>query len=269
VELLLLTADPAPSSVLPALTRLPHRVQTAAPELTALQVATPHHAVLVDARSNVVGARNLCRLLRSTRPDLPVIAVLGEAGLVTVSGEWMVDEIVLSDADPAEVDARLRLLRARPSADSARGGALVLDELVINEATYAARLRGRLLELTYKEFELLNYLVHHPGQVFSRAQLLQQVWGYECLGDVRTVDVHIRRLRAKLGAEHEQMIGTVHEVGYRFVPPSRGGPGMTVAPAQTDDANDHESNNEDDRVRDHLLGTVLIPHGTHDPPRTQ
>jgi DNA-binding response OmpR family regulator len=255
VELLLLTADPAPSSALPALTRLPHRVQTAAPELTALQVTTPHDAVLVDARSNVVGGRSLCRLLRSTRPDTPVIAVLGQGGLVAVSGEWMVDEILLPGAGPAEIDARLRLLRAPPSADSAAGGVLVLGELVINEATYSTRLQGRLLELTYKEFELLNYLVQHPGQVFSRAQLLQEVWGYEFLVGIRTVDVHIRRLRAKLGADHEQMIGTVHNVGYRFVRPSRGGLGMTAAPGETDDANDHESNDED-RVRDHLLGTV-------------
>ena len=91
---------------------------------------------------------------------------------------------------------------------------------MIDEATYAARLRGRLLELTYKEFELLKYLAQHAGRVFTRAQLLQEVWGYDFFGGTRTVDVHVRRLRAKLGTEHEQMIGTVRNVGYKFVRPA-------------------------------------------------
>src|SRR5690606_3313860 len=82
-----------------------------------------------------------------------------------------------------------------------------------------ARLRGRPIDLTYKEFELLKYLVQHPGRVFTRAQLLQEVWGYDYYGGTRTVDVHVRRLRAKLGPEHEQLIGTVRNVGYRFDPP--------------------------------------------------
>ena len=105
----------------------------------------------------------------------------------------------------------------------------MLGELVIDEATYAARLRGRLLELTYKEFELLKYLAQHAGRVFTRAQLLQEVWGYDFFGGTRTVDVHVRRLRAKLGAEHEQMIGTVRNVGYKFVGPSRRGLGVATA----------------------------------------
>ena len=104
----------------------------------------------------------------------------------------------------------------------------MLGELVIDEATYAARLRGRLLELTYKEFELLKYLAQHAGRVFTRAQLLQEVWGYDFFGGTRTVDVHVRRLRAKLGTEHEQMIGTVRNVGYKFVRPSRGGLGVAT-----------------------------------------
>ena len=91
-------------------------------------------------------------------------------------------------------------------------------ELAIDEDTYAARLRGRPLDLTYKEFELLKFLAQHPGRVFTRAQLLQEVWGYDYFGGTRTVDVHVRRLRAKLGPEHEALIGTVRNVGYRFVP---------------------------------------------------
>jgi DNA-binding response OmpR family regulator len=79
-------------------------------------------------------------------------------------------------------------------------------------------LRGRVLDLTFKEFELLKFLAQHPGRVFTRAHLLQEVWGYDYFGGTRTVDVHVRRLRAKLGAEHEALIGTVRNVGYRFVP---------------------------------------------------
>ena len=91
-------------------------------------------------------------------------------------------------------------------------------DLSVDEATYSAKLKGRVLDLTFKEFELLKYLAQHPGRVFTRAQLLQEVWGYDYFGGTRTVDVHVRRLRAKLGPEHESLIGTVRNVGYRFVP---------------------------------------------------
>jgi DNA-binding response OmpR family regulator len=223
VELLLLTADPEPTSVLPSLALLPHGLRTAAPEVAALLDAGPHDAVLVDARHDLAAARSLCRLLGSTGLDVPVIAILTEGGLVAVSLEWGVDEVLLPGAGPAEVDARLRLLKARRAPDGAGvEGALVLGELVIDEATYTARLRGRPLDLTYKEFELLKYLAQHAGRVFTRAQLLQEVWGYDFFGGTRTVDVHVRRLRAKLGSEHEQLIGTVRNVGYKFVRPVRG-----------------------------------------------
>ena len=244
MELLLLTADPEPGSVLPALALLPHGVRTAAPEVAALLDAGPHDAVLVDARTDLVAARSLCRLLGSTGTDVPVIAVLTEGGLVAVSGEWVVDEILLPGTGPAEVDARLRLLKSRAGADSgADGGALVLGELVIDEATYAARLRGRLLELTYKEFELLKYLAQHAGRVFTRAQLLQEVWGYDFFGGTRTVDVHVRRLRAKLGTEYESLIGTVRNVGYKAVRPARGrpsAPGSELSDDMVDDAGGYD-----------------------------
>ena len=103
-------------------------------------------------------------------------------------------------------------------------GKISLGELVIDEGTYTARLRGRPLDLTYKEFELLKYLAQHAGRVFTRAQLLQEVWGYDFFGGTRTVDVHVRRLRAKLGTEYESLIGTVRNVGYKAVRPTRGRP---------------------------------------------
>jgi DNA-binding response OmpR family regulator len=133
--------------------------------------------------------------------------------------------VLLDSAGPAEVEARLRLAIGRLAAQR---GAVDLGpaeirsgDVSIDEATYTARVRGRVLDLTYKEFELLKYLAQHPGAVFTRAQLLQEVWGYDYFGGTRTVDVHVRRLRAKLGADHEELIGTVRNVGYRFVPPDR------------------------------------------------
>ena len=97
-----------------------------------------------------------------------------------------------------------------------------VGDLVVDPVSYQVRLRSRPLDLTYKEFELLKYLAQHAGRVFTRAQLLQEVWGYDFFGGTRTVDVHVRRLRAKVGTEHEQMIGTVRNVGYKFVQPPKG-----------------------------------------------
>ncbi|HEX5120336.1 MAG TPA: response regulator transcription factor [Pseudonocardiaceae bacterium] len=225
VDLLLLTNDPDPTAVLPALGLLSHRVRSHEPDVAALLAAGPYDAVLVDARIDLAGARSLCRLLAGSGVEVPVVAVVTEGGLVAVNAEWGVDEILLPSAGPAEVDARLRLVRSRGTDSTQSGaGAIQVGELVIDESTYSARLRGRPLDLTYKEFELLKYLAQHAGRVFTRAQLLQEVWGYDFFGGTRTVDVHVRRLRAKLGTEHEQLIGTVRNVGYKFVRPGRPAP---------------------------------------------
>jgi DNA-binding response OmpR family regulator len=221
MNLLLLTADSEPSEVLPPLGLLPHTVRALAPDASALLTAGPRDAILVDARTDLVAAKSLCKLLTAASVDAPLVAVVTEGGLVAVTGEWGVDEILLPTAGPAEVDARLRLLASRATAP-VQDAALRLGDLMIDEHTYTARLRGRALELTYKEFELLKHLASHAGRVFTRAQLLQEVWGYDFFGGTRTVDVHVRRLRAKLGPEHEYMIGTVRNVGYKFVRPQRG-----------------------------------------------
>ena len=88
--------------------------------------------------------------------------------------------------------------------------------LVLNLETYQAAVSGRVLDLTYMEYELLRFLAARPGKVFTRETLLSRVWGYEYYGGARTVDVHVRRLRAKLGEEHAHLIQTVRSVGYRF-----------------------------------------------------
>jgi len=220
--LLLLTNAITPSSeVLPALALLGHSVRVAPAEVSALLNAPQSDAVLVDARRDLAGARSLCRLLRTTGVAVPLIVVLTEGGLVALTAEWGVDDVLLDSAGPAEVDARLRLASGKKAetAPDSDPGVVRAGELTIDEGTYTCRLRGRALDLTFKEFELLKYLAQHPGRVFTRAQLLQEVWGYDYYGGTRTVDVHVRRLRAKLGAEHEQLIGTVRHVGYKFVTP--------------------------------------------------
>ena len=220
--LLVLTPSLGPSSeVLPALALLGHQVHVRPAEAAALLDAPEADVVLVDSRRDLVAARGLCRLLRTTGLACPLLAVLAEGGLVAVNADWGVDDVLLTDAGPAEVEARLRLALGRRAAAErvADDGTVRAGDLVIDEHTYSCRLRGRTLDLTFKEFELLKYLAQHPGRVFSRAQLLQEVWGYDYYGGTRTVDVHVRRLRAKLGGENEQLIGTVRHVGYKFVSP--------------------------------------------------
>ena len=221
-SLLLLTNAMQPSAeVLPALGLLTHAVRVAPLEMSALLDTAPVDAVLVDARRELISARSLTRLLRTTGVTAPVFAVLTEGGLVALTADWGVDDVLLDTAGPAEVDARLRLATGKVAADApaADPGVVRAGELTIDEGTYTCRLRGRALDLTFKEFELLKYLAQHPGRVFTRAQLLQEVWGYDYYGGTRTVDVHVRRLRAKLGSEHESLIGTVRHVGYKFVTP--------------------------------------------------
>jgi DNA-binding response OmpR family regulator len=220
--LLLLTNALTPSAeVLPALALLGHTVRVAPLEVSALLSSPQHDAVLVDARRDLAGARSVTRLLRTTGVTAPLFVVLTEGGLVALTSEWGVDDVLLDSAGPAEVEARLRLAlgRKQDSAPAADPGVVRAGELTIDEGTYTCRLRGRVLDLTFKEFELLKHLAQHPGRVFTRAQLLQEVWGYDYFGGTRTVDVHVRRLRAKLGPEHEQLIGTVRHVGYKFVTP--------------------------------------------------
>ncbi len=222
VVLLLTCSRSGAADVLPALSLLPHQVRTAPPEASALLDLPPVDAVLVDARRDLAAGRGLSRLLRTTGMSVPLIGVLVEGGLVAVSADWELDDVLLDTAGPAEVEARLRLATGRVGRCAAESpqSTVKVGELSIDEVTYSARLRGNPLELTFKEFELLKFLAQHPGRVFTRAQLLQEVWGYDYYGGTRTVDVHVRRLRAKLGTEHEALIGTVRHVGYKFVTPA-------------------------------------------------
>jgi DNA-binding response OmpR family regulator len=223
-RLLLLTNALAPSAeVLPALGLLTHHVRVLPAEPHALVDLPPVDAMLVDARRDLAHARSMCRIIRTADVAVPVLAIVTEGGLTALRHDWGVDDVMLDTAGPAEVDARLRLAAERLAATTDQTGTpgeIEAGDLVIDDASYTARVRGRVLHLTYREFELLKCLAQHAGRVLTRAQLLQEVWGYDYFGGTRTVDVHVRRLRAKLGPEHEALIGTVRNVGYRFVAPT-------------------------------------------------
>ncbi len=219
-RLLVLTHSSNPSiDVLASLALLSHQVRVAAPDLAALVEAQPADAVLVDGLTNLPHARSLCRLLRTTGIDCPVLVVVTEGGLSAVAADWGIDDVLITTAGPAETEARLRLAQGRRARDDEQSlpAEIRNGDISVDEASYTAKVHGRPLDLTFKEFELLKFLAQHPGRVFTRAQLLQEVWGYDYFGGTRTVDVHVRRLRAKLGTEHESSIGTVRNVGYRFV----------------------------------------------------
>jgi DNA-binding response OmpR family regulator len=230
-SILLLTNAPGSSpDVVPALELLSHQVRILPAQATALLDAEDAQIILVDGRKDLVASRTLCQLLRTTGISRPVLLVLTEGGMAAVSGLWQVDDVFLDTAGPAEVEARLRLALARTlPQDEPEAAPIRAAGVLIDEASYTAKVHGTPLNLTYKEFELLKYLAQHPGRVFSREQLLHEVWGYDYYGGTRTVDVHVRRLRAKLGTDHEQLIGTVRNVGYRFTPQRQENPEVVDA----------------------------------------
>ena len=227
-------SDALTAEILPALALLAHDVHIIPAEASRLLDADVGDMVLVDARHDLVGARALTRLLSTTGISAPLLAVVAEGGLVAMSADWGCDDFILATAGPSEVEARLRLATTRRQIVSENDVNVVIrGDLTIEEESYTAKIRGRSLDLTYKEFELLKYLAQHPGRVFSRAQLLSEVWGYDYFGGTRTVDVHVRRLRAKLGNEHEALIGTVRNVGYKFVTPVEPKADRTERPVPT------------------------------------
>ena len=208
-----LSAGVRPEAVLPAVALLPHDLRSAPADTTALTESAKADVIVIDGRNELANARMICRLFISSGITLPLLLVVTEGGLAAINGDWGVTDLILDGAGPAEFDARIRLLLSSTDAD----GLIQAGGIVIDEAAYSARLGDQPLDLTYTEFELFRHLAQHPGRVFSRQQLLSDVWGYDYFGGTRTVDVHVRRLRAKLGPEYEAVIGTVRNVGYRFV----------------------------------------------------
>jgi DNA-binding response OmpR family regulator len=212
-QLLILTSA-VDGDVLPALGLLSHRTRSIPAAPASLINAPTADLIFVDARQDLASAKSLCKILNTTGVTVPLVLVLTEGGLTAVSADWGVDDVILESAGPAEVDARIRLVIGR-LAQEKTGSKIQASGVVIDEASYSAKVHGRPLDLTFKEFELLRFFATHPSRVFTREQLLSEVWGYDYFGGTRTVDVHVRRLRAKLG-DLESLIGTVRNVGYRF-----------------------------------------------------
>jgi DNA-binding response OmpR family regulator len=170
-------------------------------------------AVLVDAVENPGQAWSVLSELAGRASKTPAIVIVDRDHLERYPWHEVADELVFPGAPGAELRVRLAMLRRRAGAGD--GTVVRLGPISIDTETYRVTAAGRALDLTFKEFELLRFLAQHPGRVYTRPGLLREVWGYDFYGGTRTVDVHVRRLRAKLGPEHEQLIETVRGVGYR------------------------------------------------------
>lgn len=219
MEPVLLFPDPAPPQLVQSLDLAGYPWKAAGSPAAATQVEPDDgwSAAIVVADSDPEGAFALCRHLRKRDVPLePLLLLVGGGQLRDLElREDLFDDFCLLPFQPTELDARLKHLFWRVGRGT-RPELIEYDRLVLNLETYQASIGGRPLDLTFMEYELLKFLSSHPGKVFSREVLLSRVWGYEYYGGARTVDVHIRRLRAKLGEEHAQLIHTVRSVGYRF-----------------------------------------------------
>ena len=215
----MILTDRSPAEVLPALSDVGFDVKAeplASQSIAHLDDLSPS-AVIVDAEENPDQGFRLLSEMASGPSGFPALAVISRSDLDRFAWHEVTDDFVFSGATASEIRTRLALL-ARKS-DSADEGVHRLGPLSLNTDTFQVKASGRVLDLTYKEFELLRFLVQRPGRVFTRSALLQEVWGYDFYGGTRTVDVHVRRLRAKLGVEHEGLIETVRGVGYRAAEP--------------------------------------------------
>jgi DNA-binding response OmpR family regulator len=219
MEPLLCFPDPLPAELALALERAGYPWKA---------VARPEHATsdepddgwggaVVCADPDPQAAFALCRTVRTGDVPLrPLLLVVTREHLADLHlREDHFDDFCVLPSSPEEVGARLAHLFWR-TGRGLRPELIEYGALVLNLETYQAAVGGRVLDLTYMEYELLRFLAARPGKVFTRETLLSRVWGYEYYGGARTVDVHVRRLRAKLGEEHANLIETVRSVGYRF-----------------------------------------------------
>lgn len=215
MALIVLLSDRRPDEVLPALGALLLDLKTEHLSVAAVGdvLALRPDVVLVDAAENPGQGHAVLRAIRERRPDAPAVVVVERRDLERFPWETLADDLLYPGAPEAEIRIRLGMLRRRTG--GAEGSIVRLGPLVLDVDSYAVTVGGRPLDLTYKEFELLRYLAERPGRVFTRPTLLREVWGYDFYGGTRTVDVHVRRLRAKLGPEHESLVETVRGVGYR------------------------------------------------------
>ncbi len=193
------------------------------------------HLVLLDLMLPGIDGYEVCRRIRKNS-DTPIImlSAKGEVFDKVLGLELGADDYMMKPFDSKELVARvkavLRRFRQEPVAPAAshvapaptpvhpieQGEYVAYTDLIINQTNYSVTYMGHRLEMPPKEFELLYYLAAHPNQVFTREQLLDHIWGYEYIGDTRTVDVHIKRMREKLKDHAEWRLGTVWGIGYKF-----------------------------------------------------
>lgn len=219
MEPLLVYPDPPPAAVSKALAEAgyPFRAASTTDDAAEVEPDDGWAGAVVCLDADYDGGLAVCRHLRKRDAPLePLLVVLDGSRLGDLQPrDELYDDFCVAPADSHELQARLVHLFWR-TGRGMRPELVEYGPLVLNLETYQAAIDSRPLDLTYMEYELLRFLATHPGKVFTREMLLSRVWGYEYYGGARTVDVHIRRLRAKLTEEHAGLIQTVRSVGYRF-----------------------------------------------------
>jgi DNA-binding response OmpR family regulator len=218
MDLLAVYPDPAPPELARTLDLGGYRWKA----IGSLDDAAEHEpsdgwaGVVVVLDDDSESAWAFCRSVRKRDTGTRILVMVPGTQMAALElRDELFDDFIISPFHPVEMEARLRHLLARNPGE-VRAQLVEYSGLVLNLETYQASIDGRPLDLTYMEYELLKFLAHNPGKVFTREVLLSRVWGYEYYGGARTVDVHIRRLRAKLGEEYAGLIHTVRSVGYRF-----------------------------------------------------
>ena len=214
IRVVLLT-DRTPAQVLPGAPPLLLDLKTehlsVATVAEALALGTD--AVLVDAAENPGQGHAVLHALRERGPRIPVLVVVERRDVDRFPWEEVADDVIFPGALEGEIRLRFALTRRRTG--TGEETAIRLGPIVLDPSTYRVSIQSTPLDLTFKEFELLRYLAERRGRVFTRPALLREVWGYDFYGGTRTVDVHVRRLRSKLGPAHEGLVETVRGVGYR------------------------------------------------------
>ena len=183
-------------------------------DLDSIRSEALPHLALVDATTMAVA--DLRHFVRAcARTKLPVIALVPERRVSDLDPALGIDDFVVSPINPDELVTRAKMV-IRRTASPEDSSVIRMGELVINPTSYEVSLRGRRINLRFKEYELLRLLATNPGRVFTREVLLSRIWGYDYFGGTRTVDVHIRRLRSKIEVPDHSFIETIWNVGYRF-----------------------------------------------------
>jgi DNA-binding response OmpR family regulator len=192
-------------------------------EALAEATANPPDLILLDLRLPGIGGTDLCRELRGRQASMPIIVITAQTSEAQrVEGlDCGADDYVTKPFSMPELLARIRAqLRRRGRRLESAVERVKLRDLVVNLRLGTVERRGKRLDLSYREFELLRYLIDHKGEVLSRERLLHDVWGYHSSSTSRTVDTFVARLRHKLDSESDALscITSVHGIGYRFLP---------------------------------------------------